>query len=115
MVTGANNPLHRQSSRNTQLLNDTLGSQADRNTSTSTTKPLDSVNQVAQAIGKLANKNSQQSLFHPKNTLTFNGKIKKNEKLNILRTYSTQPSKCSLTSQKKRRLTTFTHISEDWR
>ena len=74
MVTGANKPLPRQSSQNTQLLNDTLGSHADRNTSTSTTKPLDPVNQIAQAIEKLANKNSQQSLFHPKNTLTFNGK-----------------------------------------
>ena len=40
MVTGANKPLHRQSSQNTPLLNDTLGSHADRNTSTSTTKPL---------------------------------------------------------------------------
>ena len=80
MVTGAKKPLHRQSSQNTQLLNDTLGSHADRNTSTSTTKPLDPVNQIAQAIEKLANKNSQQSLFHPKNTLTFNGKNEKNEK-----------------------------------
>ena len=80
MVTGANKPLHRQSSQNTQLLNDTLGSHADRNTSTSTIKPLDPVNQIARAIEKLANKNSQQSLFHPKNTLTFNGKNEKNEK-----------------------------------
>ena len=68
MVTGANRPLHRQSSQNTQLLNNTLGSHA----SASTTKPLDPVNQVTQEIEKLANKNSQQSLFHPKNTLTFN-------------------------------------------
>ena len=54
-VTGANKPLHRQSSQNTQLLNDTLGSHAVRNTSTSTTKPPDPVNQIAQAIEKLAN------------------------------------------------------------
>ena len=53
MVTGANKPLHRQSSQNTPLLNDTLGSHTDRNTSTSTTKPLDPVNQIAQAIEKL--------------------------------------------------------------
>ena len=53
---------------------------ADQTTSTLTTKPLDPVNQIAQAIEKLANKNSQQSLFHPKNTLTFNGKNEKNEK-----------------------------------
>ena len=57
MVRGANKPLHRQSSQNTQLLNDTLGSHADRNTSTSTTKPLDPVNQIAQAIDELANRN----------------------------------------------------------
>ena len=76
MVTGANRQLHRQSS---QKLNDTLGSRADQNTSTSTTKPLDPVNQIALAIEKLANKNTPQSLFHPKNTLTFNGKNEKNE------------------------------------
>ena len=76
MVTGANRQLHRQSS---QKLNDTLGSRADQNTSTSTTKPLDPVNQIALAIEKLTNKNTPQSLFHPKNTLTFNGKNEKNE------------------------------------
>ena len=76
MVTGANRQLHRQSS---QRLNDTLGSRADQNTSTSTTNPFDPVNQIALAIAKLANKNTPQSLFHPKNTLTFNGKNEKNE------------------------------------
>ena len=80
MVTGANRQLHRQSSQNPQSLNDTVGSHADQTTSTLTNKPLDPVNQIAQAIEKLANKNSQQSLFHPKNTLTFNGKNEKNEK-----------------------------------
>ena len=76
MVTGANRQLHRQSS---QKLNDTLGSRADQYTSTSTTNPFDPVNQIALAIEKLANKNTPQSLFHPKNTLTFNGKNEKNE------------------------------------
>ena len=80
MVTGANRQLHRQSSQNPQSLNDTVGSHVDQTTSTLTNKPLDPVNQIAQAIEKLANKNSQQSLFHPKNTLTFNGKNEKNEK-----------------------------------
>ena len=80
MVTGTNRQLHRQSSQNPQSLNDTVGSHADQTTSTLTNKPLDPVNQIAQAIEKLANKNSQQSLFHPKNTLTFNGKNEKNEK-----------------------------------
>ena len=77
MVTGANRQLHRQSS---QKLNDKLGSRADQNSSNMTPKPLDPVNQIALAIEKLANKNSPQSLFHPKNTLTFNGKNEKNEK-----------------------------------
>ena len=77
MVTGANRQLHRQSS---QKLNDTIGSHTDQNTMNSITQPLDPVNQIALAIEKLANKNSPQSLFHPKNTLTFNGKNDKNEK-----------------------------------
>ena len=76
MVTGANRQLHRQSS---QKLNDTVGSHADHNLSNSTPKSLDPVNQIALAIEKLANKNSSQSLFHPKNTLTFTGKNEKNE------------------------------------
>ena len=77
MVTGANRQLHRQSS---QKLNDTIGSHAVQNITNSITQPLDPVNQIALAIEKLANKNSPQSLFHPKNALTFNGKNEKNEK-----------------------------------
>ena len=81
MVTGANRQLHRENSQNPQSLNDTTGSHADHNTSNSTAKSLDPVNQIALAIEKLANKNSQPFLFHAKNTLTFNGKNeKKNEK-----------------------------------
>ena len=80
MVTGANRQLHRQSSHNPHSLNDTIGSHADRQTSTMTETPSDPVNQIAQAIEKLANKNPQQSLFHPKNTLTFKGKNDKNGK-----------------------------------
>ena len=77
MVTGANRQLHRQSSKK---LNDTVGSHADHHLSKSTVKPFDPVNQIALAIEKLANKNSSQSLFHPKNTITFNAKNEKNEK-----------------------------------
>ena len=77
MVTGANRKLHRQSS---QKLNDTIGSHADHSLPNLTTQPFDPVNQIAIAIEKLANKNPSQSLFHPKNTLTFNGKNEKNEK-----------------------------------
>ena len=77
MVTGANRKLHRQSS---QKLNDTIGSHADHSLPNLTTQPFDPVNRIAIAIEKLANKNPSQSLFHPKNTLTFNGKNEKNEK-----------------------------------
>ena len=75
MVTGANRKLQRQSS---QKSNDTIGSHADHKLPNLTTQPPDPVNQIAIAIEKLANKNSQQSLFHPKNTLTFNGKKREN-------------------------------------
>ena len=80
MVTGANRQLYRQSSQNPQSLNDTTGSHAAQNTTTSSATPLDPVNQIALAIEKLANKNESQTFFHPKNTLTFNGKNEKNEK-----------------------------------
>ena len=74
MVTGATKPLHRQSSNNTtttnkeHLIAEPLNNQQD------------SVNQIAMAIEKLASRNPQPSLFHPKSTLTFNGKLEKNEK-----------------------------------
>ena len=59
MVTGANRQLHRESSQNPQSLNDTTGFHADHNTSNSTAKSLDPVNQIALAMKKLANKNSK--------------------------------------------------------
>ena len=74
MVTGATKPLHPQSSNNTttthneHLIAEPLNIQQDP------------VNQIAKAIEKLASRNSQLSLFHPKNTPTFNGKLEKNEK-----------------------------------
>ena len=77
MVTGAHRQLHRQSPPNP---NDTKGSHVDQNLSNPTTRSLDPVNQIALAIEKLVYKNSPQSLFHPKNTLTFNGINEKNEK-----------------------------------
>ena len=101
MVTGANKPLHRQSSQNTQLLNDTLGSHADRNTSTSTTEPLDPVNQIAQAIEKLAKKTHNNPSFTLKTHSHSREKTRKMKNSNISRTYFTQPSKCSQISQKK--------------
>ena len=95
MVTGANRQLHRQSS---QKLNDTVGSHADHNLSNSTVKPLDSVNQIALAIEKLANKIPSQSFFHLKNTLTFNEKkTRKKRNLNTLMASSTRHFDCNQT------------------
>ena len=74
MVTGATKPLHRQHSNNTttthneHLIAEPLNIQQDP------------VNQIGMAIEKLATRNTQPSLFHPQNTLTFNGKLEKNEK-----------------------------------
>ena len=74
MVTGATKPLHRQKSNNTttthneHLIAEPLNIQQDP------------VNQIAMAIEKLASRNTQPSRFHLKNTLTFNGKLEKNEK-----------------------------------
>ena len=74
MVTGATKPLHRQSSNNTTTTNNEHLIAEPLNTQ------QDSVNQIAMAIEKLASRNSPPSLFHPKNTPTFNGKLEKNEK-----------------------------------
>ena len=94
MVTRVNRQLHRQISQNP---NDKIGSHEDQNLLNLSAKPLDPVNQIPLAIEKLANKNSPLSLFHPKNTLVFNGRNEKNEKSNILRTCFTQHSECNQT------------------
>ena len=92
MVTGTK-PLRRQSSNNTttthneHLIAEPLNIQQDP------------VNQIAMATEKLASRNSQPSLFHPKNTLTFNGKFEKNEKFEYFhifsKIFSTQHSECN--------------------
>ena len=97
MVTGANRQLHRQTSQKHQSLNDTIGSHADQKTSALTDKPRDPVNQIALAIEKLANKNPQQSLFHSKNTLTINGKMRKMRNLNTSETCFIERFECSRT------------------
>ena len=74
MVTGATKPLHRQSS------NDTTTTHNEHLIAEPLNIQQDPVNQIAMAIEKIASRNTQQSLFHPKNTLTFNGKLEKNEK-----------------------------------
>ena len=74
MVTGATKPLHRQSSNNTTTThNEHLIAEPPN-------IQQDPVNQVAMTIEKLASHNTQPSLFHPKNTLTFNSKLEQNKK-----------------------------------
>ena len=89
MVTGANRQLHRQRSQNPKSLNDTTEFHADRNTTTSTTKPLDPVNQIALAIKRLA-KNSQPPLFTQKTHYLLIGKTRKTRNSNTLMTYFRQ-------------------------
>ena len=77
MVTGPTKNILRQSSTNSNTHN-TTGPHAEL--LLEHPEPSDPVSQIAQAIEKLARKNPEPSLFHPKNTLTFNGKLEKNEK-----------------------------------
>ena len=90
MMTGAIKPLHRQSSNNTttthneHLIAEPLNIQQDP------------VNQIAMAIEKLASRYSQPSLFHPKNTLTFNGKLEKNEKFDYFEDLFHTTPECNL-------------------
>ena len=77
MVTGPTKNILRQSSTNSNT-NNTPGPHAEL--LLEHPEPSDPVSQIAQAIEKLARKNPEPSLFHPKNTLTFNGKLEKNEK-----------------------------------
>ena len=77
MVTGPTKNILRQSSTNSNITN-TQGPHAQ--TPLEHPEQTDPVSQIAIAIENLARRNTEPSLFHPKNTLTFNGKLKKNEK-----------------------------------
>ena len=77
MVTGPTKNILRQSSTNSNTTN-TQGPQAQ--TLLEHPEPTDPVSQIAIAIENLARRNTEPSLFQPKNTLTFNGKLEKNEK-----------------------------------
>ena len=77
MVTGPTKNILRQSSTNSNTTN-TQGPYAQ--TPLEHPEPTDPVSQIAIAIENLARRNTEPSLFHPKNTLTFNGKLEKNEK-----------------------------------
>ena len=77
MVTGPTKNILRQSSTNSNITN-TQGPHAQ--TPLEHPEQTDPVSQIAIAIENLARRNTEPSLFHPKNTLTFNGKLEKNEK-----------------------------------
>ena len=77
MVTGPTKNILRQSSTNSNTTNP-VGPHAE--TLVEHPQSSDPVSQIALAIEKLAHKNQVPSIFHPKNTLTFNGKLEKNEK-----------------------------------
>ena len=76
-VTGPTKNILRQSSTNSKTTN---APGPNTGLLVEHPEPTDPVSQIAQAIEKLARKNTKPSLFHPKNTLTFNGKLEKNEK-----------------------------------
>ena len=77
MVTGPTKNILRQSSTNS---NTTNAPGPNAGLLLEHPEPTDPVSQIAQAIKKLARKTTEPSLFHPKNTLTFNGKLEKIEK-----------------------------------
>ena len=77
MVTGPTKNILRQSSTNSNTTN-TIGPHAA--TLLEHPETSDPVSQIALPIEKLARKNPEPSLYHPKNTLAFNGKLEKNEK-----------------------------------
>ena len=76
MVTGPTKNILRQNSSNSNTTNP-VGPHAE--TLFEHPQSSDPVSQIALAIEKLAHKNQELSIFHPKNTLTFNGKLEKNE------------------------------------
>ena len=82
MVTGPSKNIPRQSSNNSNTTN-TVRPSADH-LFLENPEPSDPVNQIAQAVEKLARENPEPSIFHPKNTLTFNGKLEKNEKFEYI-------------------------------
>ena len=78
MVIGSTKNILRQNSNNSNTTS-TVGPNGDH-LFFEHPEPSDPVNQIAQAIEKLARKNPEPPIFHPKNTLTSNGKLEKNEK-----------------------------------
>ena len=77
MVTGPTKNIRRQSSTNSNITNT---QEPPAQTPLEHPEPADPVSQIAIAIENLARRNTDPSLFNPKNTLTFNRKLEKNEK-----------------------------------
>ena len=78
-VTGPTKNILRQRSNNSNTIN-TVGRNAEH-LFLKHSEPSHPVSQITAAVEKLARKNPEPSTFHPKNTLTFNGKLEKNEKI----------------------------------
>ena len=98
MVTGPTKNILRQSSTNSNTTN-IIGPHAT--TLLEHPETSDPVSQIALAR-KLARKNPEPSLYHPKNTLTFNGKLtRKKKSLNTLKIFFTPHSRCNLISLKR--------------
>ena len=85
LLTGANRSLHEV--QNTQTLNDTTGSQADHYNSTSTTKPLDPVNQNALGHRRTSKQNLTEITFSPQNHTYLQWKARKTKNSNTSKTY----------------------------
>ena len=81
MVTGPTKNILRQSSTNSNTTNP-VGPHAE--TLFEHPQTSNPVSKIALAIEKLAHKNQEPSIFHPKITLTFNGKLEKKQKVRIL-------------------------------
>ena len=105
MVTGATNPLHRQSSNNTakthneNLIAEPLNTQQDP------------VNQTVLGIEKLP-KNTT-IVFSPENTLIFNGKLEKTEKFEYFEDLFHTTLKMELTLNEETKIIS-THTCADW-
>ena len=97
MVTGPTKNILRQSSTNS---NTTNTQRPHAQTPLEHPEPSDPVSQIAIAIENLARRNTEPPLFHPKNTLTFNGKLEKMKNVSILKIFSTPHSKCNHTSRR---------------
>ena len=100
MVTGPTKIILRPSSTNSNIT-DTQGQHATHSF-LEHHEQSDPVSYISQAIEILARKNPEPSLFHSKNTLTFYGKLVKNEKFEYFEDLFPTTLKCNHTLRKKK-------------